>query len=305
MYTIKGAAERVGITPSNLRAWERRYRIVAPGRTEGGYRIYSEDDVRVLALMARLIDEGRTPSLAAREIRQQHQDAAPTVGRPPHEAPSDDAAAPPCVDAVITAAMTLDARSLTMGLDDMFARGSFESVVDTVLLPMLDALGEAWESGQISVAGEHLVANAVMRRLGAAYEAAGVGATGPRILIGMAPGARHELGLYSFAVAARRRGLATDYLGADLPVTDWLRAAAGPHLSAVVLAIPTQNDVAPTADVIRALRANRPDLLIAVGGREQDRTPEGTVRLGHRVAAAAHGLAELTSTKRRPSQPPR
>jgi methanogenic corrinoid protein MtbC1 len=44
----------------------------------------------------------------------------------------------------------------------------------------------------------------------------------PRVLLGLAPGARHEIGLFAFAVAVRRNGLATDYLGADLPVEDWV-----------------------------------------------------------------------------------
>ena len=42
MYTIKEAAARTGLTIPVLRAWERRYRVVAPTRTPGGYRVYDE-----------------------------------------------------------------------------------------------------------------------------------------------------------------------------------------------------------------------------------------------------------------------
>lgn len=292
MYTIKGAAERVGITPSTLRAWERRYGIVSPERTEAGYRVYSEDDVRALARMAHLVDSGSTPSLAAQEAKRQgHPPGLTEAGQSDPIAGGLDAASD--VLALVEVAESLDAARLELVLDQMLARGSFEAVVDQSLLPALGALGAAWESGRVSVAGEHLVSNAVMRRLAAAYEAASRLASGPRVLIGMPPGGRHELGLFAFAVAARRHGLVTDYLGADLPAADWLTAAAAEDVAAVVLSIPTQADVATTTEVIETLLEQRPDLIVAVGGALQDQAPEGVRALGHRIGAAAEQLAAV------------
>ena len=40
MFTIKRAAELTGLPVATLRAWERRYGVVAPIRSEGGYRLY-------------------------------------------------------------------------------------------------------------------------------------------------------------------------------------------------------------------------------------------------------------------------
>ncbi|WP_203336751.1 MerR family transcriptional regulator [Nocardioides limicola] len=288
MYTIKRAAEQVGISPATLRAWERRYAVVTPQRSDGGYRLYGDDDVRVLEAMARLVAEGWSPSQAAREAREQA--SAQSVGL------TDDAVgvdrSPAVSETVIEAAATLDAALLGAALDEMFTRGSFEAVVDTRLLPTLTALGEAWETGRVSVAGEHLVAHAVMRRLGTAYEAAASVGSGARVLLGLAPGGRHELGLFAFAVALRRRGVSTHYLGADLPVADWVHAVRDREVAAVVLAVPCPTDVEATAAVVGAVRAQRPDLLTAVGGSEQDQAPEGVLRLGHGIGAAAVTVAE-------------
>src|SRR5436305_8238444 len=41
-----GELSRVGVTPEVLRAWERRYGILSPARTDGGFRLYDEDDER-------------------------------------------------------------------------------------------------------------------------------------------------------------------------------------------------------------------------------------------------------------------
>ena len=55
-YTVKQVSALTGIAPDRLRAWERRYGVVRPTRTEGGYRLYDDDDLARLRLMMRLVD---------------------------------------------------------------------------------------------------------------------------------------------------------------------------------------------------------------------------------------------------------
>src|SRR5512141_668232 len=57
-YPVRLVALRTGLTPHVLRAWERRYGVVSPGRTEGGQRLYSELDIERLRLLRRLTDGG-------------------------------------------------------------------------------------------------------------------------------------------------------------------------------------------------------------------------------------------------------
>lgn len=294
MYTIKRAAELVGVSAATLRAWERRYGIVTPHRSEGGYRVYDEDAVGVLRGMAELVADGWAPSQAAAEVVQRSSDDA--AGRsdagavPPafHEAVP---ARPDVVQDLVEGAAGMDAQRIATALDQLFALGTYEAVVDAHLLAAAKSLGEAWESDRVSVAGEHLAANAMMRRLSAAFEAAASYAAGARVVVGLPPGARHEIGALAFAVAARRRGLRIDYLGADLPSSDWAKAVLDPETAAVVLAIPCDDDVPAAARVIETVRAARPDILIAVGGAQQDAASAEARRLGHRVAAAAQQLA--------------
>src|SRR6187431_1991425 len=68
MYTIKEAALRTGLTEPVLRAWERRYGVVTPARTAGGYRVYDETALRRLRSMRRLIADGWSASSAAAAI---------------------------------------------------------------------------------------------------------------------------------------------------------------------------------------------------------------------------------------------
>ncbi|WP_153504380.1 MerR family transcriptional regulator [Cumulibacter manganitolerans] len=288
MLTIKAAAARLGISAATLRAWEGRYGVVTPTRSEGGYRLYDEADLRVLAEMARLVAAGWTPSLAASEARARVE-RLPDVDPPPGaRAPRPELRAE-----LLAAAAALDAERLAASLDEMFASGGHETVADTHVLPAMRALGEAWADGSVSVAGEHLASNAVMRRLAVGFEAAGAHETGPRVLVGLPPGARHEIGALSFAIAARRRGLSVDYLGADLPVADWVAAVAAREATAIVLAVPRAGDVPAAQQLVQAVQHAHPGTLVALGGAQQDVVGGATVPLGHEVGAASQALARL------------
>lgn len=45
-YSIGEFARLCGITATTLRAWQRRYGLLKPQRTDGGHRLYSDDDIQ-------------------------------------------------------------------------------------------------------------------------------------------------------------------------------------------------------------------------------------------------------------------
>jgi methanogenic corrinoid protein MtbC1 len=116
------------------------------------------------------------------------------------------------------------------------------------------------------------------------------------VLTGLPSGSRHELGILSFATAARRQGLAVLHMGTDLPLGDWLSAVERQRPDAVVLAVPTARDIAATVALVNGLSARR--TLVALGGQQQEAVvaaagTEGgrpAVALGHSIARAASAL---------------
>jgi methanogenic corrinoid protein MtbC1 len=277
MYTIKEAAARTGIPIALLRAWERRYSVVTPARTPSGYRLYDDVALDRLRTMRRLVDDGWQPAAAAAAIvsgtaRVTPRGAAASESEPDSAPDGSGAALPGAIVDFVSAAADLDVDRIERLLDDMLAVGSFERVADQLLLPALAAVGEGWADGRISVAGEHAASQAVLRRFGAAFQAAGRPPRGPgAIIVGLPPGARHELGALAFAVAARRDGLPVVYLGADLPVADWVAAAGRARPSAAVIGTVTASDVHAAVDVATALRAADRRIVVAFGGRTSGR----------------------------------
>jgi DNA-binding transcriptional MerR regulator len=57
MFAISVAADRADLPIQNLRVYERRG-LLAPARTDGGTRLYSEADIVVLRRIAELLVEG-------------------------------------------------------------------------------------------------------------------------------------------------------------------------------------------------------------------------------------------------------
>ena len=58
LYSIGEVAERCGINPVTLRAWQRRYGLLKPQRTEGGHRQFDDEDVQRIEEIKRWIESG-------------------------------------------------------------------------------------------------------------------------------------------------------------------------------------------------------------------------------------------------------
>ena len=290
MFTIKYAAQVVGVSEATLRTWERRYEVVAPQRSEGGYRVYDPDAIARLTAMRKLIGAGWSPARAAEAIRNGE---VPVDGPPIKDRAAPTVDAETCTRNFLDAAAGLDLRELEASLDQGMSLGSFEHVVDSWLMPTLVALGVGWARGEIDVAGEHLASHAVLRRLSAAFEAAGSRSRGARVVVGLPPGCQHELGGLAFATAARRNGLDVLYLGPNVPEASWLTAVARHQADAAVICVVTAADRPSAVNVVRLLAAQRPGLLVASGGACGRALGSEVHDLSFRIGEAVQELDQL------------
>jgi methylmalonyl-CoA mutase cobalamin-binding subunit len=285
MYTVGRAAKLTGISPDTLRVWQRRYAVVEPVRSKGGYRLYDDPALRRLAAMKSLVDAGWGPSEAARRV-------VADVARGVDIVPVPAAAVLGDTAALARVGREFDGPTLDAVLDDGFALGSFEQVVDSWLMPALAELGGAWRDGSVSVAGEHFVSAAVARRLAASFDAAGRSVNGPGVVVGLARGCRHELGVLAFAAALRRAGLSVIYVGGDLPPEEWVNTIRVREAVAVVLGVPTPEDVPAVRETVQAVSATHPGVTVYVGGGYQSEVGGAAQPLGHAIGAACLQLAE-------------
>jgi len=71
IYSIGAVARMVGIPTSTLRAWEDRYAVVTPLRSEGSQRLYSRAQVEQLRFIKSRLESGASAADAHRLLSQQ------------------------------------------------------------------------------------------------------------------------------------------------------------------------------------------------------------------------------------------
>jgi DNA-binding transcriptional MerR regulator len=91
VYSIGAVARMLDIPPSTLRAWEERYSVVSPSRTEGAHRLYSRAQVERLRYIKSQIESGMSAAdahrLLAEEVRGGHLPATSAAEPPPQQRP--------------------------------------------------------------------------------------------------------------------------------------------------------------------------------------------------------------------------
>jgi DNA-binding transcriptional MerR regulator len=287
VYTVGRTAELTGVPRETLRKWEQRYSVVAPARTEGNYRLYDDEAVRRLSVMRDLVDSGWSPREAARRVLDEPAGGVSVL--PGADSPLSRH------DELAACGEDFDVVRLESMLDKAFAEADLAVAVDEWLMPSLVRLGEAWQRGTVSVAGEHFVSAAVLRRLSQAFHQLPHPDDGaPRVMVGLARGSRHELGVMAFAMVLRSRGVRVTYLGADLPVESWVDTVRALEPAAVVLAVPTIEDLPAVREAVQAIS---PRAAVLLGGAHQGRV-EGAEALGHAIGEAAAGLADRLTAAR-------
>jgi DNA-binding transcriptional MerR regulator len=216
--TIQQVSLELGVPAPTLRSWERRYGVPVAGRSQGGHRRYSQDQVGQLVRMRDLVAAGTRPGDAAAQIRNA-LDTSPRA----------------LADTFVEAAHGLEPTAIRDVLETARQALGLDRAVDDVLLPAMRELGLRWETGQADVGHEHLASHATQTWLArverAEYPLPG---SGPVILC-CGPRDHHTLGLEALGALLRNRGWDCRLLGARTPAESLAGAVQTTGAAAVVL----------------------------------------------------------------------
>lgn len=277
-------ARRAGIPPATLRAWERRYGIVTPTRTEAGYRLYGERDEQRIKQMVELITRGIAPAEAASRVLADDRAA---------DSDADGQALRQAVDSEALRARLLeqlidyDEAAAHATIDRAIAAYGVEALLTELILPVVRRMGELWVDQEVTIGQEHFASHLIRGRVMPLARGWGSG-DGPLALLACPAGEEHDLALAAFGLLLRERGWRVAFLGADTPSGTLGEAAErlGPEI--VVLAI---TDPATAAGLDTELSVGVP---VAIAGSAAD--PALAERLGARylpgdLVTAADDLA--------------
>jgi DNA-binding transcriptional MerR regulator len=225
-------SRRLGVSDHVLRAWERRYGVLRPVRSAGGFRLYSEADLDRVRRMQAHLAHGLSAAEAARAAIDDERPAGSTTDASvvDHHDGLADAA-----EALTLALDEFDEPAAHAVLDRLLSTLTVETVLRDVVLPYLRELGERWERGEVSVAQEHFASNVIRGRLASLGRGWGHG-QGPRAVLACVPGELHDIALLAFGIVLNRNGWRIEYLGANTPLDDLVSMAGANRPDLVVLA---------------------------------------------------------------------
>ena len=255
LLRIGELSRRSGVSPELLRAWERRYQLLHPARSQGGLRLYSLEDLDRVRVMQQHLARG----LAAAE--------AAAIATEPPAASGTETLLDGAKDELAGALAAFDEPRADAVLDSLLATATIDTVLATVVMPYLDDLGKRWKRGDASIAQEHAATAMLRGRLLGLARGWGRG-LGPRIVLACAPGEQHDLGLIAFGLALRARGWRVVYLGADTPLTSVADAARACDAAFVVVSAVTPKPFRAHRDELRTLARKQRLCLGGAGAAE-------------------------------------
>ncbi|HEY3341854.1 MAG TPA: cobalamin-dependent protein [Anaerolineae bacterium] len=281
IYNMKAVTQRTGIPAATLRAWERRYHALAPRRSNGNYRLYSERDIAILGWLQAQLDAGLSISRAVTLLEHlRENDLAATLPAYPaisnshaentqpalHPATSSVANWDQLQTALLNALLSMDEHRAGEVLAEAFALYTVEDLCSNLIAPVLVRIGEAWSTQVISVAQEHFSSAYLVARLMTLFNSAHLG-SGPAILVSCAPGERHELGALMLALLLRRAGHNVCYLGADLPLADLIKVIREQHPRMVAISAVMPQSLAHLETLAQLLQVSELRTRLVFGGQ--------------------------------------
>jgi len=345
--TVAAVARRLGVAPSTLRTWDRRYGLGPSDHAAGSHRRYSAADLDRLVVMRRLTLEGVPPAEAARlatsapadgpmasvtslpmftdpeAARFRGADAGPAAGLrraglrrrgllDPAETDGRDGrqhrptaaerarvgggrviALPegsPAARGLARAAMSLDSHEVTRLVRQAVRQHGVVRAWDTVLLPVLTAIGDRWRTTGEGVDVEHALSESlvgVMRGIAASLHRA---RNVRPVMLGCAEGDHHTLALHVLAAALAEEDISCRMFGVGMPADALLSAVrrSGPAVVFLFARLPVLD-----AAVLEEIPRQRPTPRVIVGGRGWD--PDGLPRCARVVTTLGEAVDEIAA----------
>jgi DNA-binding transcriptional MerR regulator/methylmalonyl-CoA mutase cobalamin-binding subunit len=303
---IKAAARRTGLSAHVIRIWEKRYGAVAPERTDTNRRLYSEEQIERLMLLRDLRQAGhglgevaRLPTSALRKLAGGTPGAHGRSERATAETPVPSPYLAECLAAV----QRLDARQLEASLKRAGTALGAQGLLQRVVAPLAQAIGDLWREGHITAAHEHFASAVIRVILGRAAQSFAGPGNAPVLVVVTPAGQLHELGALLVGATAANLGWRVNYLGASLPAAEIAGAAKQNRARAVAVSLVyPEDDVGLENELTQLRELLPPDVKLLAGGRAMPAYHAVLKRIGATETKDLASLGAILDDLRKPAK---
>ncbi|GGD81500.1 MerR family transcriptional regulator [Paenibacillus nasutitermitis] len=264
MYSIKKVSEMLGIPTVTLRAWENRYHIISPNRSEGGHRMFSDNDIKKLRFLKLQMEKHGLKISEAVHLLQQKESKTSFKTKKDTQSGKTyenliDELYQPLIDY-----NTLRANEI---IDMAFSLYEFEDVFHQILIPVLQRIGTEWEAGELTVAQEHFTSQLIMHRFFQFFRILPVHPYFPKVLAFCPGGEHHHMGLMLFSLFLKKKGFDVIYLGPDTPFEGLSDVIRMKNISIIAISATDPVNIGMLAPWMEASTKEYPNLKFVLGGQ--------------------------------------
>jgi len=219
VFTIKDVELLTNIKAHTIRIWEQRYSFLKPKRTVTNIRYYDAEELRSVLNISLLSQHG----LRISEINKMDQSA---VNNQIHSLESPEAKQNRALNELIILMTNLQIDGFEWVIDQYTHENGIHKTISELMLPFTERIAIFWLNGNDIKAQQQLISNVLRQKMLYAINNLERQATKNKTIILFLPEDEHyELGLLYLSYLAKRNGMNTVYLGADLPLADLLSVA--------------------------------------------------------------------------------
>jgi DNA-binding transcriptional MerR regulator len=208
-YNIKAVSKLLGIQPGTLRAWERRYQMIAPVRNELGYRLYTEEQIKVLKWLLKKVDEGFTigqaVSLLEKDPLNSEMETLPD-GNQLHSLSGE----------LLNYLLDFNEEKAQEQINLVFSLYSVEKVIFEIFDDILEKTTQLWETNKISKAQKYYAHTIIRSKIESIFYSMPQNYFARKAVSVCCPQEKSNLRLLLMSVYLRRKGWEVIYIGTSI-----------------------------------------------------------------------------------------
>lgn len=237
VFPIRVVAEKTGINPVTLRAWERRHGLIHPQRTAKGHRLYSEQDVHNIARIVALLEQGIAISRVGEILAEPDTGEGTVTAAAEHHVANGGRAGTweTYTRRMATAVSNFDERALDASYNDALSLWPAELVVRQLLEPLLHELEARWQNLPYADTERHFLHAYLRNKLGARLQHLSPQPDGPKLVLAGVPGEHGETAMLILALAMASAGIRVVLLGGDCQIDSLAHAVQRAQAAGLVL----------------------------------------------------------------------
>ncbi|PAE43826.1 MerR family transcriptional regulator [Bacillus sp. 7884-1] len=262
-YNIKAAALMLGVQPGTLRAWERRYQLIAPVRNEAGHRLYTEDHIKILKWLIKKVNQGFTISQAISlmghsQIQIDSEALNLNLSNPLIS----------LTEGLYDALIHFEEEKINEVINSMFSIFTMEKVIIEIFSQIFKKIEESLNGGKITKAQRNYSASFLQARITTVIHSFPTNAHLSKAvcLTYSQIGDDIGLGLLMFSFYLRKRGVEVINIGAFHSEEDICETLEIIHPDLFIVSCEEQKDLDEALSLVELLSKNHQDFSIGICG---------------------------------------